>query len=361
MSVLPYWLAALALPGIGPRQLQRLIAQFESIKGFFEAPMEVLRAAGLNSEQTQAVLAPDWDVIERDIRWGEGAGQHIVTWEDQRYPPLLKEIANPPIVLFVRGEVSLLGQPQIAMVGSRHATPGGQQIAKQFASALVQGGYAITSGLALGIDAASHQGALAAQGKTIAVMGTGFQSIYPRVHTRLAETIVSQKGALVSEFPLTMPAHATNFPRRNRIIAGLSAGVVVVEAALKSGSLITARYALEQGRDVFAIPGSIHQPLSRGCHALIREGATLVETAADILTETGVLKQTCLALAAAERPPLSEKHREIYKQIGYDTTPVELIQPSGGLTAGELSSILLVLELDGYIQSVPGGYIRTDG
>lgn len=355
---LPFWLALLLLPEASPRRVARWLSVFGDAEKLCQATKSELLAAGLTDSQIAALKQPDELAIERYIRWQEQADHHIVALDDEYYPVLLREIADPPPVLFVRGNVAALRQPQIAMVGSRHATPGGCQLAKQFASVLAQAGYVITSGLALGIDGAGHEGALAVKKATVAVLGTGVDQVYPRSHLRLSEQILQEGGAIVSEFPLGARPCAHHFPRRNRIIAGMSLGVLVVEAALRSGSLITANFALEQGRDVFAIPGSIHHPLSKGCHYLIRQGATLVECAQDILQEIGVLQQVCL-LPAVEQPALSGHNSLIYDQIRHEITPIDMIELPDGLTAGTLSSILLILELDGYIQSVSGGYIRT--
>ncbi len=359
---LPYWLATLYLPDTGPRSLQRWLEKFDNdIKNLFDASPAELSAAGLSEAQRQAVLAPDWQSVENDLRWVEGKQRHILTLADEHYPPLLREVVSAPHVLFILGNPAALLRPQIAMVGSRHPTAGGLQLATQFASTLVRAGYAITSGLALGIDGASHRGALMAGGVTVAVMGTGLDQIYPLTHRALAQDIIQKEGALISEFPRSVQAHPGNFPRRNRLIAGLSLGVLVVEAAIKSGSLITARYALDQGRDVFAIPGSIQQPLSRGCHHLIRQGAKLVETAQDIIEETGALQQLCQTMPEpVQSQPLSGNKRLVYDQVDHEITPVDVIVLRSGLTAGEVSPILLLLELDGHIHSVSGGYRRSE-
>jgi DNA processing protein len=270
----------------------------------------------------------------------------------------LKEISDPPLVLFVRGNKDILSVRQVAMVGARNATPAGIKNAEQFAYALAEAGYAVTSGLALGVDGACHRGALAAKGMTIGVCGTGLNYIYPISHRSLATNMIQHNGAVISEFPLATTPRAENFPRRNRVIGGMSVGVLVVEAALKSGSLITARHALEQGREVFAIPGSIHNPLTKGCHHLIRQGAKLVETIGDILEELGGLSLATALVPTMEISHLSPKERWLLEQIGYEITSMDAILLHSGLTAGEVSSMLLTLELNGYIQSVPGGYIR---
>ncbi|HLB57464.1 MAG TPA: DNA-processing protein DprA, partial [Gammaproteobacteria bacterium] len=283
-----YWVAATRLSGVGPLTLRRWLDLFGDIKILFSISAVELKKAGLSEKQLHALKNVDWRNVESDLRWSEKNRCEIISLVDPRYPRLLREIPDAPSLLYVRGDVNLLSQSQLAIVGSRNPTAVGNQMAEDFAYSLTKAGLVVTSGLALGIDAASHRGALRATGKTIAVFGTGLKHIYPRSHRSLAEDIAEQ-GALVSEFPPDESPKAKNFPRRNRIISGLSIGVLVVEAVLRSGSLITARYAVEQGRDVFAIPGSIHNPLARGCHALIRQGAKLVETAEDIVEELDAL------------------------------------------------------------------------
>jgi len=311
------------------------------------------------------LLTPNWDQVQQDLTWFSEPNRHIVTFHDPRYPELLKQITDPPSILFVHGDVSLLSQWQIAVVGSRNPSGSGRDTAFEFAHYLAKGDITITSGMAMGINAAAHQGALAAQGKTIAVIGTGLDLIYPATHRDLAEDI-THRGAIVSEFPLGTTPRAENFPRRNRIISGLSLGTVIVEAAIRSGSLITARMALEQGREVFAIPGSIHNPLARGCHQLIREGAKLVETANDILEELGALAgikiDTDLASAQTvnEDPKVDADYQILFETLGYDPIEIDLLIERCGLTAETVSSMLLLLELQGQVESLPGGrYVRT--
>lgn len=363
---LPYWLAAIYLPGIGPRKFLRWLDCFSDIEAFFTAAIDEWQAAGMTAKDIHALRHPDWRAVEKDLRWSEGEGCHLLALPQQDYPKPLKEISDPPLILFVRGDKTALSHTQIAIVGSRHATPYGLKNAKEFAYYLAQAGFTITSGLALGIDGASHRGALAAQGVTIGVAGTGLRHVYPSSHQSLVTEMINTNSAVISEFPLETSPQPHNFPRRNRIIGGLSAGVLVVEAVLKSGSLITARHALEQGREVFAIPGSIHHPLSRGCHHLIRQGAKLVETAADILEELSAILTTVKPSALkplstpVPRPKaaMPQSCWQLLEQIGSDITPNDVILLRSGLTTGEVSSILLTLELNGYIQSVPGGYIR---
>jgi DNA processing protein len=363
---LPFWLAALYLPEIGPRTFLRWLESFNNVADLFSAPTDALQAAGLSSKHIQTLRNPDWSSVDTDLAWNQTPGQYVVTYADATYPPLLKEIADPPLVLYVKGSLQALSLPQIAIVGARNATPTGLKNAELFSAALVNAGYVITSGLALGVDGTCHRSAVRAGGITIGVCGTGLHHIYPRSHRTLVSDIIAQNGAIISEFPLPYPPIAAHFPRRNRIIGGLSVGVLVVEAALKSGSLITARHALEYGREVFAIPGSIHNPLTRGCHHLIRQGAKLVETAQDIIEELGafaipdqnIVKGLNTPSKKPEIPALSHPHRQVLVQIEYETTPTDVIVLRSGLTVGEVSSILLILELNGYIQSVPGGYLR---
>lgn len=359
---LPYWLAASYVKGARPRMIQRLLEKFNDIVSVFQASAMDLREAGLSELEVALIREPDWRAVEKDLRWAENKNHQILTLRDEIYPRLLKEISSPPLILYILGDPAVLSQPQVAIIGSRHPTNEGISRARAFAETLVKSGYVITSGLALGIDGASHRGALLAYGRTIGVLGTGLNQIYPTSHQRLADEIVETRGAVISEFPLEMQALPSNFPRRNRIIAGLSVGVLVVEAALKSGSLITAKCALNEGREVFAIPGSIDHPLSRGCHHLIRQGAKLVETAQDILEDIGILSQLCTPPKPdPQKITLSVNNRLVYDQVGGGVTSVDEILLRSGLTAGEVSSILLILELDGYIQSVAGGYRRNGG
>lgn len=355
---MPYWLAALYLPDVGPRTMMRWLELFPDIKQLFLATDDELQAAGIALKHRQALQNPNWKWVEKDLAWAQLTEQHLLCLADENYPCQLKEISDPPLVLFVRGDKTVLAHTQIAMVGARNATPSGLRNAEQFAYSLSAAGLVITSGLALGIDAASHRGALGAKGITIAVLGTGLNDIYPRSHRLLAQEISAKQGAVISEFPLATPPHAHNFPRRNRIIAGLSLGVLVVEAALKSGSLITARHAVEHGRDVFAVPGSIHHPLARGCHHLIRQGAKLVETADDIIEELLPYKTPLQKMPNTFSNNLIPEHEQLLAQIDYEITPIDAILLRSGLTASRVSSILLKLELDGYIQSIPGGYVR---
>jgi DNA processing protein len=279
-----------------------------------------------------------------------------VTWADPDYPPLLRQIPDPPLALYVIGDRAAPGRPQLAIVGSRNPTPAGRENARAFARHLAGAGLAITSGLALGIDGAAHRGALeAGGGTTLAVVATGLDRVYPARHRELAHEI-ARAGALVSEFPLGVPPLPENFPIRNRVISGMALGVLVVEAAPGSGSLITARLATDQGREVFAIPGSIHSPLSRGCHALIRQGAKLVETANDILEELGVLAQAAADSAVAPLPAdLPAPMAQLLGHLGHDPANVDQLVERSGLTTEAVSSMLLQLELQGLVEAGAGG------
>ncbi|MBV8802637.1 MAG: DNA-protecting protein DprA [Gammaproteobacteria bacterium] len=330
------------------------------IKSLFTASEFDLKHAGFNNKQITHIKNPPRQIADQDLQWCEKNNCHLLTLLDPNYPILLKEIHDAPCLLFIQGDITLLNQPQLAIVGSRNPTQTGKDIAQQFAQQLSLGGLCITSGFAMGIDAASHKGALSGGGKTIAVFGTGLKLRYPASHHTLADNILANQGVLISEFPPDDLPQAHHFPRRNRIISGLSLGVLIVEAALRSGSLISARYALEQGREVFAIPGSIHNPLARGCHQLIRQGAKLVETAKDIFEELNLFKNEINIIkeevAPKKRQPLNKKTRAFLAQIGYEVTSFDTIAIRSGLTAGEVSSMLLALELQGYVQLVHGGY-----
>jgi DNA processing protein len=360
-QILREWLAIVSAPGIGPVSFARLLEQINT-------PDQLLESVRVQSYLPQATLRylcnPDSETIDRDLSWAEQDGNHILRLNMAEYPELLRQIPDPPPLLYVHGNIKALHTPQLALVGSRNPSAGGLENARAFAEHLAGVGLTITSGLALGIDAACHTGALNSGGITVAVMGTGLDRVYPARHRELAHEIVSRGGALVTEFPIGTGPRPENFPRRNRIISGLSLGTLVVEAAPRSGSLTTARHAVEQGREVFAIPGSIHNPLARGCHALIRQGAKLVETAADILEELGVRIETA-AEDATPCPPesdtLSPDKIQLLDYMGFDTISVDQLVSRSGLTTAAVSSMLLILELDGRVISQAGGrYVRTE-
>jgi len=370
MSNIEDWLTLHKVSGVGPKAFQSLLDHFGSASNALDAAKQAsndeLSQAGINNRTINNLRKASTDSIQADLDWlAANDKHHIIALDDPSYPALLKEISSAPPLLFVNGDLSLLSDPQIAMVGSRNPTQSGRDLAYQFAKHLGSSGFCITSGLALGIDGFSHKGALDANAPTIAVTATGLDRVYPASHRKLAHQIVEQ-GAIISEFPVGTEPRAQNFPRRNRIIAGLSLGVLVVEAAVKSGSLITARLANEQGREVFAIPGSIHNPLARGCHHLIREGAKLVETAEHILEEVAKTLEFQLELPDISKAEKTEKGHQADSQIdadyqkvldlmGYDPISVDGLVVQTGLTAEELSSILLMLELQGLVASSGGG------
>ena len=316
----------------------------------------------------QCGVKPDWVSADAAIEWAACDHCSIVTMRDADYPPLLAHLHDAPPILFVRGDPGVLSHPQIALVGSRKASATGCEISAQLARELTQSGLLVTSGLAYGIDAAAHRGALSADGRTIAVLGSGVDRIYPRPHEQLAAEI-TRAGALVSEFPLGSPPRAHHFPRRNRIISGLTGGTVVVEAVASSGSIITAMQALDQGREVFAVPGSIRDPRSRGCHALIKQGAKLVESAADILDEIGPRmsnaprsKAESVAVRdSCKGSDIGERETRLLNQCGYEPTSIDTLVVRSGLTANEVSSMLLALELKGHIASCSGvSFVRKE-
>lgn len=355
------WLAVHRAAGIGAATFLKLLSNFEHPRKILQTSRSKLSECSLRPESIDSLLSPDWQQIEKDCKWLEANQASVITLADEEYPTLLKEISDPPPLLFILGDKSLLATEQLAIVGSRTPTPMGEKAAEDFALSLAEVGWTITSGMALGIDAACHRGALRAEnGHTIAVIGTGIDRVYPARNRDLAHQI-AKRGAIVSEFPLGTSPVPGNFPRRNRIISGMSRGVLVVEAALRSGSLITAKQALEQGREVFALPGSIHNPLARGCHALIRQGAKLVETAEHIYEELVDILPHRPQISIDNNdqhiaPELDEEYQIVLKHVGYEATAVDTIVAESGLTADAVCSMLLVLELQGYIVSTQGGH-----
>jgi DNA processing protein len=331
------------------------------------------RLASLAGTKTAEALrtGPKPEAVEAALAWAAGDGNHLLTLADAAYPKALLEIPDPPIALYVKGNPALLARPALALVGSRTGTAQGEANAEAFARSLGEAGLTIISGLALGIDAAAHRGALETAGGTVAVLGTGIDRIYPAANESLTREIAA-RGALVSEFPLGMPPARHHFPRRNRLIAGLAQGVLVVEATLNSGSLITARLALESGREVFAIPGSIHSPLARGCHHLIREGAKLVETAEDVLEELRARLGNSLpprpekprtrraaparrASAPPARLDLPPEACKVLEALGPEPRDIDSLALATGLTVDALNVHLLTLELEGLAARQPGG------
>ncbi|MGJ0490424.1 DNA-processing protein DprA [Methylobacter sp.] len=341
-------------PGFGCRTFLKIL-QSHTPEQLFAESASSLAILQLTGAIIGSIRNPDWSTIDYDLAWLEQENNHAITLHDANYPAQLKEIADPPPVLFVRGNPELLAWPQIAMVGSRNPSASGMETARGFARTLSQHGFVITSGLALGIDAASHRGALDAHGYTIAVAGTGLDRVYPARHKDLATEIVNT-GAIVSEFPPGTTAKANHFPRRNRIISGLCQGLLVVEAAKQSGSLITARMALEQNREVFAIPGSIHNPLARGCNALIREGAKLVETTQDIMEELHQYnQQDDNSVPLPVQTTLDLEQQTLLNLVMFSPTSIDMLVENTGQSVEVISSMLLVLELQGYIEATAGG------
>jgi DNA processing protein len=361
--------------------LIELLQSLGSIEAIVGASAATLKAAGLSTETIHAFQQPDQHLLDQDARWLDTEHRHLVTWGSAAFPVLLEKIPDPPVALFVEGNVDLLWRPQIAVVGSRNPTAGGLDNARDFARELSSRGLTVTSGLASGIDAAAHRAAMDAPGKTIAILGTGPDQVYPASSSNVAE-LIAQQGALVTEFPTGTNPRRAHFPARNRIISGLSLGVLVIEAGVKSGSLITARLAAEQGREIFALPGSIHNPMAKGCHRLIREGARLVETADEILGEIVPLAgrladELNRQLAAAtgigvENPEASPQllsqqasermsdllpdadYEKLWECLGYDPKPIDQLITQSGLTAREVSAMLLMLELKGSVEAHPG-------
>ncbi len=366
---LRFWLALNRTPGVGTRTFSLLLEHLGEPRAVFDESAATMTALGLPAHTVNFLQQPDWSAVQRDLRWLEGDGNSVLTLHDPDYPERLREIPDPPPVLFLRGRQQCIAQqPQLAVVGSRNPTHGGEVLAADITEQMAGRGVTITSGLALGIDAAAHRGTLRGGGWTIAVAGCGLDRVYPARNRELAHEIV-EHGTLVSEFPPGTPPARDHFPRRNRIISGLAQAVLVVEAAARSGSLITARCALEQGRDVMAVPGAPYNPRSRGCNALLRQGAALVETADDIQMEMGwtaTVRQTSRKeVRRAETIDnksitADSSQRAVLENTGFEPTPVDSVVERSGLTPEAVSSILLMLELQGLVVSAPGGcYCRT--
>ena len=344
-------------PGLTADHVRALFAVTGDESALCDSP-QLLREARVPPAARNFLGAPDESALSADLRWIESSGTTLISCLDAAYPPLLGQAPGAPPVLYVQGSIAALASIQLAVVGSRNPTAAGRRNAHNFAAALARAGLAITSGLAVGVDAASHFGALDVGGITIAVLGTGLDTVYPPAHTGLAARIRTQ-GALVSEFPPRTPPAAGNFPRRNRIISGLSRGTLVVEATYRSGSLITARFAAEQGREVFAIPGSIHSPQSRGCHKLIREGAKLVENLADVLSELQILQSEQGVMSSIGLPatvlPLDKEYEMLLDALGFEPATLDELIERTGLSSESVASMLLILELDGCVAALPGG------
>lgn len=365
-----YWLALKFIPRLAIHKKLHLVQEIGLMKLF--SSQTSLSLFKLTEKQQQAILSPDWNKIDKIINNSQLCGCDIVCFDDDEYPDLLKQIYDPPLVLFTKGNKQLLSEPQIAVVGSRGASPMGRENAFVFSNDLAKNGVVITSGLALGIDAQAHKGALASTGKTIAVVATGLDRVYPSRHKQLAHDIVDHNGLIVSEFvPGTVPK-AGFFPKRNRIISGMSYGVLVVEATIKSGSLITARCAIEQNREVFAIPSSINNPQGKGCHWLIKQGAKLVEECNDIIEDLNLPIKSGLHLSLpTQEETLNQdvEEEKNYQQglfndslldnVGYEVTPIDAVVLRSKLPIDVVLTQLTILELKGLVSAVPGGYLRT--
>lgn len=368
------WLTLVHVDKLGPVTLLKLLTHFSTPENILQASRSELLSLGINNAIIEGLHKPVKEAIQRDLSWLEHENHHLLTIQDSAYPHLLKQISNPPCVLYILGKLehasNLLSEPQLSIVGSRNSSAYGKEIATSFSEGLAASGLVITSGLASGIDGAAHHGALQAKiGNTIAVTACGLNRVYPAEHRQLAEQI-SKRGLLISEFPIGTTPLPGHFPRRNRIISGLSLGTLVVEASMKSGSLITARLAIEQGREVFAIPGSIHNPLSKGCHSLIRNGAKLVERIEDVLEE--LKHHIDLDRFDTDIPPMQTKkidreeeidpkHQIVLDSMGHEPISVDAIIESSGLKVEEVSSILLILELNNQIMHHGNGiYVRRN-
>ncbi len=357
------WLRLLGTPGVGSDSARKLLAAFGPPAAVFVQERAALHAV-VGPRLALALLTPPDDLdatIETTTHWlAGGSNRHVLSLDDPHFAPELLQTADPPLLLYVLGQIETLQHPQrLAIVGSRNPTPQGEQNARQFAQALGEAGVCVVSGLALGVDGAAHEGALAGGAPTLAVVGTGLDRVYPKRHLALAHQIAEQ-GALISEYALGTPPLPANFPRRNRLIAGLSQGTLVVEAALHSGSLITARLAAEQGREVFAIPGSIHAPQSRGCHALIRQGAKLVESAQDILEDLRLNTPGTRTKPEPIEDPLADPDG-LLKAMGFDPVSLDALQARTGLDTATLQARLLELELQGDVGRLPGGLLQRLG
>ncbi len=372
MDKIDAWLTLQHTPSVGAVTFRKLLQQFGSPETVLQSSGATLRQSGLLKPKAMEFLAQGESVwaaaIEKDLRWLEEEQANLLMLGDERYPALLKEIADPPPLLYVRGDVDRLSFPQLAMVGSRNPDLPGRETARDFARRLAAAGMTVTSGMAMGVDTESHRGALES-GHTVAVVGTGLDRVYPAKNRELAHQIV-EAGAIISEFPVGTEPHPANFPRRNRIISGLALGTLVVQAAKKSGSLITARLAMEQGREVFAIPGSIHNPLARGNHQLIRQGAKLVETTDDIMEElSGMLNllreqfnldESTFDQSVNDVVEVEEGSpaAQLLEQMGHEAILIDQLVVLSGLTAEAVSSIIMRLEIQGAVVSLPGGRVQ---
>ena len=357
-AALADWIRLERIPGVGPVAVQVLLSRFSTPHAIFCAGYEAL-AALVSGDLARALSAPPAPALGAYIdsvqAWLALPNHHVLTLDHPGYPPLLRQIPDPPVLLYAIGRIALLSAPSVAIVGSRNASAQGVANAGAFGHALSGAGLTVVSGMALGIDAAAHEGGLRGTGSTVAVIGTGADRIYPRRNRELAYRI-AQQGCVVSEYSLGVRPLPGNFPRRNRLISGLSCAVLVVEAAAGSGSLITAKTANDQGRDVFAIPGSIHSPLAKGCHALIKDGAKLVESAADLLEELRVAPLAGMGPLPA--PAYDGEHQGLLLALGHGPVDTDTLAALTAIAPGPLAGQLLALELAGHVERLPGGLFQ---
>jgi DNA processing protein len=369
------WLIAIRAPALAGRKLINAVEAAGGINELFSLGRTRLQQLDLARETIDALIKPDESLLQRDLDWLSEPARHLLTWDSDAYPALLRRIASPPAALFVHGDPEVLWRAQIAVIGSRNPTVGGLEHARAFSTEFCRQGMTVTSGLASGVDSAAHHAAVHAGGRTIAVMGTGLDTVYPASSTQLAEHIC-ESGALVSEFPIGTPPRRSHFPSRNRIISGLSLGVLVIEAGLNSGTLITARQAAEQGKDVFALPGSLHNPMVKGCHRLIREGARLVETVEHVMTELAPVAsalaedlraridvQSGPGTAAGKSIPEQDvagllddpDYQKLWLAMEFDPRSADELVHLSGLPVQSVSSMLLMLELQDMIEPHSSG------
>ncbi len=347
-------------------ELEVLLSLFGSTESIIAQKQSALKNAGLSDEKSLAISSPDNEILSRALKWLDHDSHHLIAFGHDSYPELLTQIPGRPLLLYVNGDVDALHLPSLAIIGSRNPTQGGLRNSVEFARYLARQGFLIVSGLAEGIDTAAHRGALDVDGKTVAFLGSGIDRVYPGANRDLAHAIC-ERGALVSEYPLGARPLRWHFPERNRLISGLCLGTLVVEAARRSGSLITARLAAEQGREVFALPGSIHNPLARGCHELIRQGAKLVETAGDIMNELAPLTRHMLQNATESTRSetsvqnIDDDYDELLAMLSHDPITIDELESQSGLTIDQLSSMLLILELHGEVESLSGGRYALSG
>ena len=364
MHRLRYALALWRTPGTGPKRFSAFLAEDPSLGSFFQKEHFSPRFWHFYaSKEPDNRFSPDWIGVDRDLNWLSQPNHHCLMSDDPSYPLLLSHIVNKPGILFLKGALSAFERPLLGVVGTRRPTSMGRKLAFEFSSGLAELGWGVVSGLAIGIDTAAHSGAVSVKGSTIAVLGNGLDSVYPPSNRRLSESILENEGLLVSEFPIGVPPAPSHFPRRNRVISGLSRGILVVEAAQKSGSLITAQLAVEQGREVFAVPGQILSPVSEGCHTLIQQGAKLVMRVEDILEEFQAMVPVNHKGGVSLTQP-EQKNRYVGEQgavwqaVEQHCTPTDVIVERTGLCPGTVTRLLMELVLEGAIESVPGGYTR---